>query len=142
MKNILVAKATATINAPAAKVWDALTNPAMIKQYLMGADVITDWKEGSPILYKGTYEGKAYEDKGSVVKVVPEKLLLTTHWSPLSGTPDSPDNYHQVSYTLEQENDGIHLSIAQDNNASSEEQEQNASFWQTALDTIKKLLEG
>ncbi len=142
MNNTLIATATTTINAPASKVWEALTTPELIKQYMFGADVITDWKEGSPITYKGTYQGKAYEDKGKVLKAEPEKNLLITHWSPLSGTSDSPENYHKVSYELAVKNDGTHLTITQDNNANKEEQEQNAKFWQTILDGIKKLLEG
>ena len=57
MNNTLIAEATVTINAPAARVWESLTDPDLIRQYLFGADVITDWKVGSPILYKGTYMG-------------------------------------------------------------------------------------
>ena len=137
-----IAEATTTINAPASRVWEALTNPKLIKQYLFGADVISDWKEGSPILYKGIYEGKAYEDKGSVLKVEPEKLLLITHWSPLSGSPDTPENYHKVSYELSAEDGSTRLTITQDNNSSEEEQEQNAKFWTMVLDGMKKVLEG
>ena len=141
MNKKLIAKATVTINAPAAQVWEALTNPKLIKQYLFGADVISDWKVGSPIIYKGVYEGKAYEDKGSVLKAEPERILLMTHWSPLSGTPDTPENYHQVCYKLAPENGGTQLTITQDNNSSEEEREQNSKFWQMTLGGMKKLLE-
>ena len=142
MDNKLIATATTTINASASRVWEALTNPKLIKQYLFGAEVISDWKEGSPIIYRGTYEGKAYEDKGRVLKVEPEKLLLITHWSPLSGSPDTPENYHQVRYELAVENGSTQLTITQDNNSTEEEQEQNAKFWKMVLDGMKKLLEG
>ncbi|MEP6895554.1 MAG: SRPBCC domain-containing protein [Chloroflexota bacterium] len=141
MNNALIAEAKITMNASAAKVWDAITNPEIIKQYLFGAEVISDWKEGSPIIYKGIYQGKAYEDKGVVLKAEPEKLLITTHWSPLSGTTDSPENYHKVSYEIVPQNGRMRLTISQDNNSSVEEQAQNAQFWQAALDSIKKLLE-
>jgi uncharacterized protein YndB with AHSA1/START domain len=142
MNNTLIAKATITINAPASKVWEALKDPELIKQYLFGAEVISDWKVGSPISYRGTYQGKAYEDKGAVLKAEPEKLLIMTHWSPLSGTTDSPENYHKVSYELVPKNGSTQLTITQDNNSSAEEQAQNAGFWQTVLEGIKKLLEG
>ncbi len=142
MNKTLTAQAAVTINAPASRVWEALTNPELIKQYLFGAEVITDWKEGSPIIYKGIYEGKAYEDKGRVLKAEPEKLLLITHWSPLSGSPDRPENYHKVSYELAAENGSTRLTITQDNNASREEQEQNSNFWKMVLEGMKKLLEG
>ena len=142
MNNKLIAKATIKINAPASKVWNALMDPELIKQYLFGADVISDWKEGSPVIYKGVYQGKAYEDKGNVLKADPEKLLVMTHWSPLSGTTDSPENYHKVTYELVTENGSTQLTITQDNNSSAEEQAQNSGFWQTVLEGIKKLLEG
>ena len=142
MDNTRIAEATTTIDVSASRVWEALTNPKLIKQYLFGADVISDWKEGSPILYKGIYEGKAYEDKGSVLKVEPEKLLLITHWSPLSGSPDTPENYHKVRYELAAKDGSTRLTITQDNNSSEEEQEQNAKFWTMVLDGIKKVLEG
>jgi uncharacterized protein YndB with AHSA1/START domain len=137
----LIANAAVNIHAPASKVWEALTNPKLIQQYFFGAEIITDWKEGSPIIYKGVYQGKPYEDKGSVLTAEPEKLLLVTHWSPLSGTPDTPENYHQVRYELAPENGGTHVSIAQDNNASPEERDQSADFWKMVLEGMKKLLE-
>jgi len=142
MHNTLIARATITIKAPVSKVWEALIDPELIRQYLFGAEVTSDWQEGSPIIYKGVYQGKAYEDKGAVLQAEPEKLLRMTHWSPLSGTADSPENYHTVSYELVTENGSTQLTITQDNNSSAEEQAQNAGFWQTVLEGIKKLLEG
>src|SRR6476646_6915962 len=98
MKDQYIANASTDINAPAEKVWDALTNPEMIRQYLFGAEVTSDWTEGSPIVYQGEYQGNSYEDKGKVVTVERGKRLVVTHWSPLSGTPDTPENYHTVTY--------------------------------------------
>ncbi len=54
----LIAKASISINASIAKVWDALTNPEVIKQYMFGTEIISDWKEGSPIIWKGEWQGK------------------------------------------------------------------------------------
>jgi uncharacterized protein YndB with AHSA1/START domain len=88
MKNNLIAKASATIDAPVAKVWDALVNPEAIKQYMFGTNVATDWQEGSPITWKGEWQGKAYEDKGVIRQVKPERILQYSHFSPLSGLPD------------------------------------------------------
>jgi len=137
----LIAKSTLNINAPASKVWDALINPVMIKQYLFGSDVISDWREGSPVIYKGNYLGKEFEDKGKVLRMDPEKLLVMTHWSPLSGTPDLPENYHTVAYELTTIPNAIQVTISQDNNASEEERLQSEKFWTTVLEGMKKLLE-
>jgi uncharacterized protein YndB with AHSA1/START domain len=141
MNKPFIAKQSITINVPITKVWDALVNPETIKQYMFGTEVVTDWKEGSPILYKGTWEGKAFEDKGKVIKVEPEKLLVTTHWSPLSGTADSPENYHTVRYELTADGDKTHLTLTQDNNASEEEKNHSEQNWKMMLDGLKKLLE-
>ena len=121
MNKKFTAKATTTIHASASKVWAALTQPNLIKQYLFGTDVISDWKVGSPITYKGEWEGKAFQDKGKILKLEPEKVLMSTHWSPRSGVPDSPENYHTVAYTLSGKGDSTDVTITQDNNSTEEE---------------------
>jgi len=136
-----IARATATINAPASKVWDALTKPEQIKQYMFGTQVTTDWRVGSPITYKGEWKGKSYEDKGKVLEVEPHKRLVSTFWSSLAGLPDSPENYKTVDYELAPDGDRTKLTITQDNNASQEEAQEAEQNWRMVLDGIKKLLE-
>jgi uncharacterized protein YndB with AHSA1/START domain len=142
MSKTPIANATATINAPASKVWDALTKPDQIKQYMFGTDVTTDWKVGSPITYKGEWKGKAYEDKGKVLEIEPGKRLVSTFWSALAGLPDTPENYKTVGYELSPAGDKTKLSITQDNNATQEEATEAEKNWHMVLDGIKKLLEG
>jgi len=141
MDESIIATASILINASSAQVWKALTTPELMKQYFFGADVITDWKVGNSIVYRGQWKGKPYEDKGKIVKFVPEKLLVTTHWSPLSGVPDSPENYHTVSYELIQEFGKIRVILIQDNNGSETEKDQSESMWNTVLEGLKKLVE-
>ena len=142
MNKKFTATATATIDAPVSKVWQALVNPEIIKQYLFNTDVISDWKVGSPIIYRGEWEGKPFEDKGKILEMEPERLLKSTHWSPLSGVPNTPENYHTVTYTLSEKGDGTQVTITQDNNASEEEKAHSEKNWQTVLAGMKKLLEG
>ena len=141
MNKTLIAKATININAPTSKVWDALTKPDLIKQYMFGTQVTTDWKVGSPITYKGEWNGKAYEDKGKVLQIEPDKLLVSTFWSSLSGLTDIPENYKTVSYELSAEGRGTNLTITQDNNDSQEEANHSEQNWKMVLEGIKKLLE-
>ncbi len=75
MKNKFIAKVEIKFNVPASKVWDALTNPVMIKQYLFGTEAISDWKVGSTLEFKGVWEGKEYLDKGIILKSKNEKLF-------------------------------------------------------------------
>ncbi|HSK87282.1 MAG TPA: SRPBCC domain-containing protein [Anaerolineales bacterium] len=142
MSNKFTATATIIIHAPLSKVWQALVNPEIIKQYLFNTEVISEWKEGSSIIYKGEWQGKAFEDKGKILKIEPEKMLMSTHWSPLSGVPDTPENYHTVTYTLSPKGDSIEVTITQDNNSTEEEKEHSEQNWRTVLAGMKKLLEG
>lgn len=141
MENKFIAKVSITLNAPKSKVWDALTKPELIKQYLFGTEVITDWKVGSPITYKGIWEGKPYEDKGKVLQIESEKFLVSTFWSSLSGLPDIPENYKTVRYELSTIGDLTNLVITQDNNDSQDEANHSEQNWKMVLDGIKKLVE-
>lgn len=142
MKKTFISTASTTVDAPAAKVWDALTNPKIIKQYLLGTEVTSDWKVGSPVIYKGEWQGKTYEDKGQVIQVEPEKLLVSTFWSSLAGLPDTPENYKTIRYELSAEENGIKLTLTQDNNATQEDANHSDEFWGKMLETLKKLVEG
>jgi uncharacterized protein YndB with AHSA1/START domain len=136
-----VAKAETEIEAPAARVWRALTDPDEIEQYMFGSRVETDWKPGSPIVWRGTYEGKAYEDKGEVVTVEPEHRLEVTHFSPLSGQDDVPANYHTLVYELEQCDGTTRVALSQDNNSSEEAAEHSKANWEKMLAGLKEIAE-
>ncbi len=141
MNKKFTAKASTTIHAPASNVWDAITKPELIKQYMFGTDVITDWKVGHPIIYRGEWQGKPFEDKGKVLKVEPEKRLVSTHWSPLSGVSDTPENHHTVAYELSEKDGGTEVTITQDNNATEEEKNESEQNWSTMLAKLKEILE-
>ena len=136
-----VATAEIEVKAPAKRVWKALTDPAQIEQYMFGSHVDTDWEPGSPIVWKGEYEGKTYEDKGEIVDIEPEKRLKLTHFSPLSGKEDLPANYHTLLYELEEHGDRTRVSLSQDNNASEEAAEHSRDNWQKMLAGLKELVE-
>src|SRR5688572_10819744 len=95
-----IARTSVTIDGPTPRARQALTSPEMIKEYLFGTEVTSDWQVGSPITYRGEWEGKDYEDKGEILEVEPEKLFVSTFWSSLSGQEDSPENYQTVRYEL------------------------------------------
>src|SRR5690349_11211859 len=134
MSKTAIATATTTINAPASKVWDALTKPEQIKQYMFGTEVTTDWKVGSPITYKGEWKGQAYEDKGKVLEFEPGKRLVSSFWSALAGLPDAPENYKKVGYELAPAGDKTRLTVTQDNNATQEEASEAENNWRMILE--------
>jgi len=141
MSTTFTAEVEVTIQAPVAQVWDALINPEMIKQYLFGTTAISDWKVGSPIVYKGEWEGKEYEDHGTILAIEPEKLLDTTYWSAAYGLPDEPENYSRVTYTLDADGDHTTLHLTQDNCSSEESKKKSEDNWTMVLNGLKDLLE-
>lgn len=139
--NTFTAKAETIINAPADKVWRVLTDPNLVKQWLFGTDMTADWKVGGAIRYKGEWEGKSYEDKGTILELEPAKLLVSTYWSGLSGQPDVPENYQKVSYRLDPEGEGTKLTITQEGNMTEESAKHSESNWNMVLKSLKALAE-
>ena len=137
-----VATAETEIEAPRSKVWRALTDPAQIQKYMFGSRVETDWKPGSEITWKGEYEGKKYEDKGKILEVVQDRRLKVTHFSPLSGEEDAPENYHTLVYELTEDDGKTHVSLTQDNNSTEDAAEQSRANWEKMLSALKNVVEG
>lgn len=140
-RNNLIAQASTTIDAPVAVVWDALTNPVLIKQYMFGTEAVSDWQEGSPIVWRSEYQGRRYEDKGTILRLVPQHTLQYSHYSPLSGQPDEPQNYHTVTIEIFGQGTLTHVSLAQDGSASAEERDHSAKNWAMMLQGLKGLAE-
>lgn len=136
-----IAKATVTIDAPVGKVWDGLVSPAVIKKYMAGATVVTDWKEGSPIVWKGEWKGKPFEDKGKILEIEPERHLKYSHYSPMSGEPDEPESYHTVTIDLAKLGNGIRVELSQDKNASDKALAESEKNWKMMLEGLKKAVE-
>ena len=141
MKNPLIAKTTIEINAPASVVWHALITPELIKQYLFGTEAISDWQEGSTVIYKGEWEGKTYEDKGKILKLIPNELMVATYWSSMSGIEDLPENYNTVTYTLTSNGEKTTLEVTQDNIATEETKQHSEKNWTGVLEGLKKVVE-
>jgi uncharacterized protein YndB with AHSA1/START domain len=141
MDTPLTANAKTTIEVPVARVWHALVTPALIKRYMFGAIVESDWKEGSPISWKGDWKGKPYEDKGVILRQEPGRTLSYSHWSPLSGAPDTPENRHTVTIELSGEGARTYVSLSQDNNKSVDERDHSEKNWETFLSGLKQVVE-
>ena len=94
------ATAQTDVAAPPERVWAALTDPAQIATYMQGSKVTTTWQVGSPITWDGEYDGRSYQDKGEVLTYDEPRVLSVTHYSPMMGQPDEPENYHTLVYTL------------------------------------------
>jgi len=138
-----------TINAPAAKVWDALVNPEETKKYMFGCEALSDWRIGSPLLWKGLYEGKEMIFvKGNIVDIKPERYLAYTVIDPNSTIEDIPENYLTITYELSQDNGKTLFKVSQgdystvaDGERRFKESSNNGEGWNPILVEIKKLVE-
>ena len=136
-----VATSTITIEAPASRVWSVLTDSVAIKEFMFGTDVVTDWTVGGPIVWRGTWEGKGYEDRGRILEFEPGRRLVVTHFSPLSGQEDAPENYHTLTWTLDGQAGTTELTLSQDNNASAEEAQHSRGMWDSLVAGVKEIAE-
>ncbi|HEY0031209.1 MAG TPA: SRPBCC family protein [Bacteroidia bacterium] len=141
MKSDVIGRVSINIYATVPKVWEALTNPEMIRKYFFGTNAITDWKAGSTIVFEGEWEGHSYKDKGTVLKVEPYKLLSYNYWSSMSGIEDIPENYVTITYELLDEGNKTSLTIIQENIPTEEMREHSEQNWKKILHNLKELVE-
>ncbi|MCB0707273.1 MAG: SRPBCC domain-containing protein [Saprospiraceae bacterium] len=141
MNRDFIASASILIERPVEVIWNALLDPEQIKLYFFGVEVETTWKVGSPIIYRGAWDGNTFEDKGTILEVVHGQKLVSNYWSGFSGLPDEPKYYQNVCYELMSNPRGTTLSVTQDNLPSEEKAEQVQKDWMGVLSSMKKLLE-
>ena len=138
--NLIVSKSI-DINAAPSKVWNALTNPQIIKEYLFGTETITEWKVGSAIIFRGEYNGHKYRDKGVVLENIPNELLVYSYWSGFSGLEDRPENYSLITYSLTNSNNITKFTWTQKGYANEEGHKHSEEGMDEFLRTIKGIIE-
>lgn len=147
MQSGLTVRKNIRLNANSAKVWEALTNPELTKQYMFGCEAISDWKAGSPLLWKGHVKG---EDKifvkGEIVSIEPGKKLQYTTFGPDSGLKDEPSNYLTVTLELTPKGAETELTVTQGDFSTVENGEERykhtLSNWDYTLEGLRKVVEG
>lgn len=141
MQNNLTTTAHIDIDAPAKAVWQTLTDPAKIAQWLFGTKTTCDWKKGSPITYTGEWQGKQYVDKGTILEIAEPHLLVMDYWSSFAGIPDIPENYQKITYRLDEAAGRTRLTVVQENHRSEEARAQSEGHWQQALVLLRRVSE-
>ena len=141
MKSNITAQASINIESPVSEVWEALTNPELIKEYFFGTQTITDWKTGSPIRFIGEWQGKKYEDQGTILNIEKNKFIKYNYWSSMSGIDDQPENYVDITYDLNELDGKTIVTVVQENVPDEKMKAHSEENWQKVLEGLKNMLE-
>ncbi len=135
---------TITIKASVSKVWEALTKPELVKQWQYGSDVDTDWQAGSSIKFHSEWENTVYEQWGTILEVIPNKLIKYNLFAPRPGLEDKPENYFIMSYELTEQDGNTTLNVIQEDNRPTADAAPSVGDDKqpSVLDGLKALVEG
>ena len=134
---------TIKINAPISMVWDALTNPDLMKKWMSESEIeiITDWQVGNPFLIRGKLHGIKFENTGRVLQFEPGKLLEYSHLSSLSRLPDKPENYSVIAFSIAPSEDQTTLTLTASNFPTETIYKHVAFYWNVTPEILKRMLE-
>lgn len=130
-----------TINASPAKVWEALTNPEITKEYFYGCKVYSDWKAGHDIAFKRKFLWMNIDMHGKIIEAEAGKLLK---YNLKNGKDAKPDNISVVTDRLTNVNGKTVLHITDDvGSAEGAEKRYKKSQkgWNKILNGLKKVVE-
>ncbi len=133
---------TTRVQAPRSKAWDLLVDPEKLSGLFWGSTVESDFRVGSPIVWKGSWQGKPFEDRGTVKKRKDGKLIQLSHWTPSLGTPEQDESGHNIlTFQLDDDGDGVQVTFLHENIATPEMKEHSEKNWVQLLQRMKEMLE-
>ena len=133
------------INAPLYAVWDALTQPGLMKSWMADSEIeiVTTWEVGSPIITNvqaASYK-TAFTNTGIVLQFEKGRVLEYSHLSSLSRLPDHPENYTVIRFTLHQEDDHTLIELKLSNFPTKSHYKHIDFYWTVTLDVLKRFVE-
>ena len=147
MPKLFVEK-TIEINAPASKVWDALTMREYTDQWALeftgGAEfhIESDWNLGSPVLWTG--QDGSLIVQGNVTALEPQKFLRFTVFDVRGEKPPVTEE-DGITYELTEQNGETMLRLSQGDFSVMAEGEKyhrlSAEVWDRVLPKVKELAE-
>ncbi len=128
------------IDARPAQVWKVLTDPVKVGELFWGSTVESDFTPGHPIVWKGVWQGKPFEDRGSIRKVEENALLQVTHWTPSSG-PETEENHTLLTWRIRPEGRKVRVTLDHENIRTKETRDHSEGMWKQLLGRMKEMLE-
>jgi uncharacterized protein YndB with AHSA1/START domain len=142
MNHNLSVSQSVQVKATDLKVWEVLTNPNIIKEYLYGTETLTDWKVGSEIIFQGEYEGHKYRDHGKVTENIYLEKISYSYWSGFTGLDDKPENYSTVEYHIKKLDEQTTLfTWTQKGYATQDGYEHSKNGMEAFLEQVKNIME-
>lgn len=141
MQANFTAELSTIIHCTRRELWDALTQPELIKQYFFGTHTSTTWEPGTPIRFDGEWQGNTYTDKGTVLAYNTQEILQYDYWSSMGGKEDLPENYMIITYRVGGEDGNVTVTVLQENIADENTRDHAINNWKTVLEALKKMLE-
>ena len=117
------------------KVWAALTDPELTRQYWVHANV-SDWKVGSPWSHQRLDGVK--DVIGEVLESDPPRRLVTS-WAPPS-EPENPAKISKVAIDIEELGGKVRLTVTH-TNLDAQSLKDVSGGWPAVLSNLKSLLE-
>lgn len=127
------------IRAADTRVWDAIINPDLTRQYFYDTTIESDFKSGSRYVYRDP-KGRVVL-QGQIVEVEPFRKLVMT-FSAVHDAEMARERPSRVTWMLTPVGDGCKLNFTHDDfDGATRTYERAASDWKVVLSRLKTLLE-
>ena len=140
-----ISRSSVIIKTIKSKVWKAITDPDLVKQWQYGSQLFTDWKVGSDIVFRTEWEGQIFEQHGKILEIQENEYVIYDLFAPRPGLEDKPENYFIMKYILKARGNETELEIIQDDNRNIEGQDDSTQETEEAensvLNELKKVAE-
>jgi uncharacterized protein YndB with AHSA1/START domain len=132
---------TMHIDAPAEAVWNALTDPAMLRRWMSEEqlDIQSTFHEGDPISITGTIQGKEFANRGLIQASDPPCAFSYNYSSSLTGNDGAIDAV--LEFRLHASGDATSLQFTASHILTPEVRGHLRFYWTVALQVMKRMVE-
>lgn len=136
---------TVVIAATPAKIWQVLTTPAMIPQWMSDEELTVSLQghAGGAIVMLGLLHGMPFENHGIIRAFEPGRSFAYGYWSTLSAPrlADVPENHTVLSFDLAPADEGTLLTLTLSDFAEPAIRPHANLYWGPTLQILKAVCE-